>query len=91
MELQDDAELRQLVDEQTALRRVATLVASGAGETELLTTVTSEIGRLFGAHAANTMRWDGDSIRVLGAWSGSLGQATLRGGHGQVSPPGYRF
>ena len=69
MDFQDDGELRRLVDEQTALRRVATLVASGAGETELLTTVTSEIGRLFGAHAANTMRWDGDSIRVLGAWS----------------------
>ncbi|MBA2298328.1 MAG: GAF domain-containing protein [Actinobacteria bacterium] len=44
-------------------------MASGAGEDELLTTVTSEIGRLFGAHRASTMCWDGDSIRVVGAWS----------------------
>ena len=44
-------------------------MASGAGEDELLTTVTSEIGRLFGAHRASTMCWDGGSIRVVGAWS----------------------
>jgi signal transduction histidine kinase len=69
MSVTADDELRRLVDEQTALRRVATLVAAGASEVELLTTVTSEIGQLFGAHAANTMRWDGDSIHVVGAWS----------------------
>jgi signal transduction histidine kinase len=69
MEPRGEDELRRLVDEQTALRRVATLVAGGASESELLSAVTSEIGRLFDAHAANTMRWDGDSIRVLAAWS----------------------
>jgi signal transduction histidine kinase len=69
MEPRGEDELRRLVEEQTALRRVATLVAGGASESELLSAVTSEIGRLFDAHAANTMRWDGGSIRVLGAWS----------------------
>jgi signal transduction histidine kinase len=63
-----EEELRRLVEEQTALRRVATLVASGASEVDLVAAVTSEIATLFGAHAANTMRWDGDSIHVIGDW-----------------------
>src|SRR5688572_22647449 len=66
--LQHDEELRRLVEEQTALRRVATLVASGASEVDLVAAVTSEIAKLFGAHAANTMRWEGESIRVIGDW-----------------------
>ena len=64
-----DDELRRLVDEQSALRRVATLVAVGASEVDLVDAVTSEIAGLFGAHRANTMRWDGDTIHVIGDWS----------------------
>jgi signal transduction histidine kinase len=64
-----DAELERLVEEQSALRRVATLVAAGAGEVELVNGVTSEIAGLFDAHRANTMRWDGDTIHVIGDWS----------------------
>src|SRR5687768_17416562 len=67
-DLNHEEELRRLVEEQTALRRVATLVAAGASEVDLVAAVTSEIATLFGAHAANTMRWDGDSIRVIGDW-----------------------
>jgi signal transduction histidine kinase len=61
-------ELRRLVDEQTALKHVATLVAAGAGEAELVAAVTAEVARLFGADTANMMRWDGDTIRVIGDW-----------------------
>jgi signal transduction histidine kinase len=72
-------ELRQLVEEQTALRRVATLVARGAGDDELLAAVTYEIARLFGAHAATTLRWDGSTIRVIGDWSASASGPELLG------------
>src|SRR4051794_15884172 len=58
-----------VAEEQAALRRVATLLAAGASESELAAAVTSEIGTLFGAQRANTMRWDGDSLRVIGDWT----------------------
>jgi signal transduction histidine kinase len=63
------AALEQVAEEQAALRRIATLVAAGATEHELAAAVTSEIGRFFGAQRANTMRWDGDTLRVIGDWS----------------------
>jgi signal transduction histidine kinase len=43
--------LRQLADEQTALRRVATLVAGGARPTEVFDAIADELGRLIGAEA----------------------------------------
>src|SRR4051812_17094235 len=64
-----EPELQRLVDEQTALRRVATLVASGVSQSDLVAAVTSEIARLFDADTASTLRWDGDTIRVIGDWS----------------------
>src|SRR5438874_3637299 len=63
------AELELVADEQAALRRIATLVAEGATGAEVGAEVTHEIGRLFGAQRASTMRWDGDSIRIIGSWS----------------------
>ena len=74
----DEQELTRLVEEQSALRRVATLVAAGIGEKELVDALTSEIGALFGAHRANTMGWDGDTIEVIGEWS-SNGNAAAAG------------
>ena len=35
---------------------------------ELAAAVTSEIGQLFGAARAYTMRWNGDTIRAIGDW-----------------------
>ena len=72
-------ELRRLAEEQGALRRVATLVAAGTSEGDLVAAVTSEIAQLFGADTANTMRWDGDTIRVIGEWSASPGRTTQIG------------
>jgi signal transduction histidine kinase len=73
--------LARAAAEQAALRRVATLVAAGAGEAELISALTFEIGRLFGAQRANTMRWDGDTIRVIGDWDVETGEMQ---GTGQV-------
>jgi signal transduction histidine kinase len=69
VEVPASEELRRLVDEQTALRRVATLVAAGTSDVDVAAAVSSEIGRLFGGQRANAMRWDGDTIRVIGDWS----------------------
>lgn len=72
-------ELRLLADEQAALRRVATLVAAGASELELVEAVTVEIAKLFEAHTANTLRWDGDTIRVVGDWYADVARPSLTG------------
>ena len=72
-----DEELRRLVDEQTALRRVATLVASGADDVDLVAAVTSEVAQLLGAHRATALRWDGDTIRVIGDWSSDGAPMTM--------------
>ena len=64
-----EEELQRLVDEQTALRRVATLVAGGATDIDLVAAVTSEIAQLFAADRATALRWDGDSVRVIGDWT----------------------
>jgi hypothetical protein len=47
----DQTRLRQLADEQAALRRVATLVAGGAQPAEVFTAVADELGQLIGAEA----------------------------------------
>jgi signal transduction histidine kinase len=74
----EQAELQRLVDEQTALRRVATLVAAGASEDDLIGAVTFEIGRLFRAQRVSALRWHGDTVRVIGDWNAD-GLATLAG------------
>src|SRR5438067_7216577 len=61
-------ELERVAEEQASLRRIATLVAEGATEGDLAAAVSSEIARLFGAQRATAMRWDGDTIRIIGDW-----------------------
>src|SRR5215204_72325 len=73
------SELERLVEEQTALRKIATLVAEGAGENELISAVTSETARLFGADRASVLRWDGDTIRVVGDWNVDATMTTAAG------------
>jgi signal transduction histidine kinase len=64
------AALARLAKEQTALRRVATLVARGAAADELFAAVTEEVGCLLGAHLAGMGRYDGDNtVTVLAAWA----------------------
>lgn len=64
----DHVELQRLVEEQTALRKIATLVAAGASDVDLIRATTSEIARLFDAHRANALRWEGETIAVIGEW-----------------------
>jgi PAS domain S-box-containing protein len=65
-----DLALRRLVDEQAALRRVATAVAAEPEPSEVFHLVTEEVGRLLGAHTANMVRFDGEGwLTVVGGWN----------------------
>src|SRR2546423_622130 len=61
----DQTRLRQLADEQAALRRVATLVARGSRPAEIFSAVAEEIGRLLGADNAGVGRFEPDGAAVV--------------------------
>jgi GAF domain-containing protein len=62
-------ELRGYADEQAALRRVATLVATGAPPEEVFAAVAAEAGRLLGTDLTGVGRYDPDgTVTVVGAW-----------------------
>src|SRR3712207_2097128 len=67
-----DPELAGLLDEQAALRRVATLVARGAGRLRVFAAVTEEVGRLLGGDVANMIRFEEADGTIVGGWSGGL-------------------
>ena len=60
---------RVLAEEQAALRRVATLVATEAPERELLDIVASEVGQLLGADVASLVRLHGERVEIVAGWS----------------------
>lgn len=63
-------ELTLRAQEESALRRVATLVAAEAGEPQVFESVTEEVARLLGAQTSNLLRYDGgDRGTVLAGWS----------------------
>jgi signal transduction histidine kinase len=60
----------RFAEEQAALRRVATLVASGAPPEEVFAAVTEEAGPLLGVSYTTMDRYDPDGpARVVAAWS----------------------
>lgn len=65
-----EASQRALADEQAALRRVATLVASGVSPSSVFDQVTREVAGLLGMPGATVMRYDGArTATVVGGWS----------------------
>jgi PAS domain S-box-containing protein len=64
------ADLRRLADEQTALRRLATLIAQGADPGRVFDAVCEETGRMFAATSVNLAHFtpDGFSLTMAG-WS----------------------
>ena len=65
------AAVSRLADEQTALRRVATLVARGVSPADVFAAVTDEVGGLFGAEAAVArFEPDGSAMVVVGLTKG---------------------
>ena len=77
-----------LADEQAALRRVATLVASGATPQEVFQTVAEETGRLLEARTAATVRWEQDCGLIVGSWSDGEGAGIEVGLKVPYSDPG---
>jgi signal transduction histidine kinase len=62
--------LQTLLDEQSALRRVATVVAGETEQQRIFHVVTEEAGRLLEAQTCNLIRFEGnDLLYVLGGWS----------------------
>ncbi|SDJ73916.1 DUF4118 domain-containing protein [Nonomuraea jiangxiensis] len=63
-------ELRHIVEEQAALRRVATLVARGVSPSELFSAVASEMGRILKVETTAIVRYDPDlTMLYVGTWS----------------------
>ncbi|WP_344115922.1 sensor histidine kinase [Kribbella alba] len=58
-------QLRQLADEQAALRRVATLVARGAPADELFAAVPAEAGQLLQADQTTMIRYESDGTATI--------------------------
>jgi signal transduction histidine kinase len=74
--------LARLADEQSALRRVATLVAERASPTDVFEAVVAEVGRLFPTDAAGLARYEADGmITVIGSWSRSGGYSPMGARH----------
>src|SRR6266545_2375245 len=66
-------EANRLAEEQAALRRVATLVASSAKPAQVFQAVAEEAGRLLEARTAATVRFDQDSAVIAGSWNDGEG------------------
>jgi PAS domain S-box-containing protein len=65
------AVLTRSAEEQTALRRVATLVASGTRPDEVFAAVANEVGRLLSVDIANVIRYESDDTVTLMASAGN--------------------
>ncbi|WP_432936431.1 GAF domain-containing protein [Kribbella sp. CA-253562] len=67
---QSALESARLTEEQSALRRVATLVAESSSQSTVFEAVTREVGRLCGADLARMERYEPDgTVTGVAAWS----------------------
>jgi signal transduction histidine kinase len=75
------ARLRQIADEQAALRRVATLVARATPPQEVFAAVAEEVGRLLAVDSAILVRYDPpDTLEVVGTCPRAGAPPPPRGG-----------
>jgi signal transduction histidine kinase len=58
-------ELRALAEEQAALRRVATLVATGVPPEDVFAAVAEEVGRLVSIDSTSILRYEGDGTATM--------------------------
>jgi signal transduction histidine kinase len=71
-------ESRRLLEQQSALRRVATLVARSASPAEVFEVVTREVGFLSGGDFARMERYETDgSVTGIAGWSRDVGQLVV--------------
>jgi signal transduction histidine kinase len=63
-------QLRRVADEQGALRRVATLVATGVSPSQVFDAVAAEVGHVLEADHSEIIRFESDdTARVVGYWN----------------------
>jgi signal transduction histidine kinase len=62
---QNRVELRRLAEEQAALRRVATLVASGAPSAEVFSAVAQEVAQVMRLPMVGVYRYDSDGLMTV--------------------------
>ena len=75
---EDSTELHRLVEEQAALRRVATLVAAGAPPAEVFEAVSAEVAALVAADGAALTRYEADgTITAVSGWTTEGGFSNL--------------
>nr|BFE55546.1 hypothetical protein GCM10020063_000720 [Dactylosporangium thailandense] len=86
--LQVRQEMSRLVEEQAALRRVATLVARGAPPAEILTAVAREVGQVLEVDATAIYRIEpGGDVTIVTGWN-KVGGRVPTGGLGTVDDEG---
>ena len=67
---ESQGELARIAEEQSALRRMATLVAQGVRPQDVFAAVTEEVGRLLRADLAHMVRIEGDqTVSGIAGWS----------------------
>jgi signal transduction histidine kinase len=80
-------ELRSRLEEERALRRVATLVAQQHEPEMVLTVVTEEVARHLAAESALTVRYDSpERATIVAEWSAPGTAAFPRGGEIEMTP-----
>ncbi|GAA3066588.1 hypothetical protein GCM10010464_33650 [Pseudonocardia yunnanensis] len=84
---QGRAEIGELLDNQAALRRVATLVARGAPTAEVVAEVGEEVGRVLGAEATMIVRLDPDGLVTVVGSTGVHGERLAEGTRWKIEPP----
>ena len=81
------AKLDLLVDEQAALRRVATLVARGLPSAEIFAAVAEEVAQVTGTDATIIVRLDPDGATTIVAKVGEHPETMAVGSRWKIEPP----
>src|SRR4051812_32865587 len=85
---QAERHLRELVDEQAALRRVATLVAYEASSEHLVAVVAEQVARVFDVPLVRLIRFEPSGSVVIGGFSESDDEPFAIGSRWPVDTPG---
>jgi signal transduction histidine kinase len=88
---QNRDELTQFADEQTALRRVATLVAHAEPPPAVFTAVTEEAGRVLGADGTRLLRYEADGTATAVASWGAAGSEVVVGARVTLNAGGVAY
>src|SRR3954468_22228676 len=86
--LEAESRLRELADEQAALRRVATLVAYEASSDRLLAVVAEEVARVFDVPLVRLIRYEPSGSVVIGGLRGGDDEPFSIGSRWPLDTPG---